>query len=100
MTDALDEVFARVRREVTARAERLWDVALTLHNEPEYAFEEHRAAALLSGELSWEGFTVERGVAGLPTAFVARWGARPRPTVALLLEYDALPGLGHGCGHT
>ncbi|WP_217237966.1 amidohydrolase [Streptomyces sp. AC555_RSS877] len=99
MTDALDEVLARVRGEVAARAERLWDIALTLHTEPEYAFEEHRAAALLCGELAWEGFTVERGVAGLPTAFSARWGARPRPAVALLLEYDALPGLGHACGH-
>ncbi|WP_030042713.1 amidohydrolase [Streptomyces resistomycificus] len=99
MTDALDEVLTRVRGAVAARAERLWDVALTLHTEPEYAFEEHRAAALLCGELAWEGFTVERGVAGLPTAFVARSGARRRPAVALLLEYDALPGLGHACGH-
>ncbi|MEU3499839.1 amidohydrolase, partial [Streptomyces hundungensis] len=64
----------------------------------EYGFAEHRAAARLSGELERAGFVVERGVADLPTAFTARSG-RGRPAVALPLEYDALPGLGHACGH-
>ncbi|MGW0331463.1 amidohydrolase [Streptomyces sp. NPDC003011] len=99
MTDAVDELLERVREEVAVRAERLWEVARTLHADPEYAFEEHRAAALLGAELEREGFAVEHGVAGLPTAFTARAGARSRPAVALLLEYDALPGLGHACGH-
>nr|WP_202510674.1 amidohydrolase [Streptomyces sp. SID5643] len=76
----------------------MWDVALRLHADPEPAFAEHRAAALLSGELEHAGFDVERGVAGMPTAFRARRG-RGRPAVALLMEYDALPGLGHACGH-
>jgi amidohydrolase len=75
----------------------LWEVATTLHGDPETAFAEHRAADLLCRELA--GFTVERGVAGLPTAFTARHGNGRGPTVALLLEYDALPGLGHACGH-
>ncbi|MGW2385593.1 amidohydrolase [Streptomyces sp. NPDC001658] len=97
--DELDELSGRVRGEVARRAERLWEVARELHADPEYAFEEHRAAALLGAELQREGFAVERGVAGLPTAFVARAGARSCPSVALLLEYDALPGLGHACGH-
>jgi len=79
------------------RADRLWQVATTLHGDPETAFDEHRAADLLCREL--DGFTVERGVAGLPTAFTARHGSGDGPTVALLLEYDALPGLGHACGH-
>ncbi len=78
--------------------DRLWDVALALHADPELAFAEHRATARLTGELAAAGFAVERGVAGLPTAFVARYGAG-EPCVALLLEYDALPGLGHACGH-
>ncbi|MFE1834583.1 amidohydrolase [Streptomyces sviceus] len=99
MTDAVDEVLARVRGEVAARADRLWDMARMLHSDPEYAFEEHRAAALLCGELEWAGFSVQRDVAGLPTAFTARSGTRARPAVALMLEYDALPGLGHACGH-
>ena len=99
MADAVDEALGRVVREVAARAERLWEVALALHADPEYGFEEHRAVRLLSGELEREGFTVQRDLAGLPTAFAARAGTVHRPAVALLLEYDALPGLGHACGH-
>jgi amidohydrolase len=82
---------------VAPYAELLWDVALALHRDPETAFDEHRAADRLCAELS--GFTIDRGVAGLPTAFTARHGTGARPKVALLLEYDALPGLGHACGH-
>lgn len=99
MADTVDEALGRVAREVAVRAERLWEVALALHADPEYAFEEHRAARLLSGELEREGFAVERNLAGLPTAFAARAGVVRRPAVAFLLEYDALPGLGHACGH-
>lgn len=99
MADAVDEALGRVVREVAARAERLWEVALALHADPEYGFEEHRAVRLLSGELEREGFTVHRELAGMPTAFAARAGTLRRPAVALLLEYDALPGLGHACGH-
>ncbi|MFC7892104.1 amidohydrolase [Streptomyces sp. NPDC057381] len=98
MTRTLDDVHEDIRREVAGRAGALWDVALRLHADPEYAFAEHRAAALLSGELERAGFAVERGVAGMPTAFAACSG-RGRPAVALPLEYDALPGLGHACGH-
>lgn len=93
-----DDVHQAVREEVAVRADALWDVASRLHADPEYAFAEHRAAALLTGELERAGFAVERGIAGMPTAFAARSG-RGRPAVALLLEYDALPGLGHACGH-
>ncbi|HET6278086.1 MAG TPA: M20/M25/M40 family metallo-hydrolase, partial [Candidatus Polarisedimenticolia bacterium] len=62
--------------------------------------EEHRSAALLTGFLAGEGFRIREGVAGLPTAFVAnKRGRRGGPRVALLAEYDALPGIGHACGH-
>ncbi|MCS0638469.1 amidohydrolase [Streptomyces sp. LP05-1] len=91
--------YARIRKEVAARADGLWRVALALHADPETAYQEHRAAALLTGELEREGFRVERGTAGLPTAFTGRAGRGGGPCVALLLEYDALPGLGHACGH-
>ncbi|MDO0924452.1 amidohydrolase [Streptomyces sp. TG1A-8] len=90
--------YERVRDEVARRAGLLWEVASALHADPEPAFGEHRAAALLTDELERAGFAVERGVAGLPTAFAARSG-QGRPAVALLMEYDALPGLGHACGH-
>ncbi|MFF5636043.1 amidohydrolase [Streptomyces sp. NPDC012825] len=99
-----ESVYARVREEVAARADRLWEVGLALHREPETAYEEHGASRLLADELEREGFRVERGVAGLPTAFVGRSGGEGpaeggRPCVALLMEYDALPLLGHACGH-
>ncbi|MET9961767.1 amidohydrolase [Streptomyces sp. NPDC006326] len=94
----LDGLYERIRRECASRAERLWEVSRTLHADPEPAYEEHRAARLLGGELERAGFRVEREAAGLETAFVARSGAGGR-CVALLMEYDALPGLGHACGH-
>jgi metal-dependent amidase/aminoacylase/carboxypeptidase family protein len=88
-----------MRAETLARADRLGDLSLTLHREPELAFAEHRAAALLTAEPAAAGFAVEHGSAGLPTAFLARAGTGGGPQVALLLEYDALPDLGHACGH-
>ncbi|MBL1086876.1 amidohydrolase [Streptomyces actinomycinicus] len=90
--------YRRVQEEVARRADALWAVASELHAHPETAFAEHRAAALLTGELECAGFEVRREVAGLPTAFTARSG-RDGPVVAFPLEYDALPGLGHACGH-
>ncbi|MFE0332226.1 amidohydrolase [Streptomyces sp. NPDC058960] len=98
MSRTPEAVYSRIRREVADRADVLWDVALALHADPEYAFAEHHAAALLTGELERAGLVVRREVAGMPTAFTARAGEGP-PTVALLLEYNALPGLGHACGH-
>ena len=93
----------------------LRDLALDLHDHPEEAFEEHHAAAALAQLLRAHGHRVETGVGGLPTALraVAQTpgggtseiegdGGDARdggPTVAILAEYDALPGLGHGCGH-
>jgi amidohydrolase len=98
MPDDLSLLYNRISGEVTARADRLWATALELHGDPEIAFEEHRAARLLTGELEAANFQVNRGVADMPTAFTARTGG-PGRCVALLLEYDALPGLGHACGH-
>jgi amidohydrolase len=71
-----------------------------LYDDPELSLEETRASGRLVEALSMEGFRVERGVAGLPTSFVAEIrGGRPGPIVAILAEYDALPDVGHGCGH-
>jgi amidohydrolase len=77
---------------------RLIEISHTLHANPELAFHEHQAAALLTGELERAGFAIERGVAGIETAFVASYGAG-RPSVAIMAEYDALPKVGHACGH-
>ncbi|WP_364703856.1 amidohydrolase [Streptomyces ossamyceticus] len=98
MIHDFDALHRRVRAAVAERADACWKVATTLHADPECAFAERRAAALLTGELRRAGFEVQEGVADMPTAFVARSGTE-RPAVALLLEYDALPGLGHACGH-
>ncbi|MEU6890289.1 amidohydrolase [Streptomyces sp. NPDC046557] len=97
--EADEALYARIDEEVDRRADRLWDVSCALHRDPETAYAEHRSSALLSAEFEREGFAVERGTAGLPTAFVARSGSGEGPRVALLMEYDALPGLGHACGH-
>ncbi|WP_328611326.1 amidohydrolase [Amycolatopsis sp. NBC_00345] len=88
----------RVDQEIERLDERLWSLAGELHAYPEPAGEEHNAAKRLTAELAAEGFDVRRGVADLPTAFTARYGTG-RPCVALLLAYDALPGLGHARGH-
>lgn len=94
----------RLKQLVMGEVERwrdgLVDLARTIHANPEVAFEEFESAALLSATLEKNGFVVEQEVAGLATAFVAtlRSGAGG-PVVAFLAEYDALPGLGHACGH-
>lgn len=80
--------------------ERLWELALRIHGHPEVAFEEEKASGWLAEFLEAEGFSVERRVAGMPTAFRAVHPAQgDGPTLAILAEYDALPELGHACGH-
>src|SRR5574341_655618 len=76
-------------------------ISLDIHEHPELAFQEFRAAELLAGSLERHGFEVERRVGGLPTAFrgTVEGGSGSGPTVAILAEYDALPDVGHGCGH-
>ncbi|MCR6483802.1 amidohydrolase [Amycolatopsis sp. OK19-0408] len=93
-----EELHERADERIGQLADRLWSVATALHERPELSYAEHAAAERLTRELAEGGFEVEAGVAGLPTAFTARAG-EGRPCVALLLEYDALPGLGHACGH-
>ena len=85
---------------VDAAGDELVALAKFIHANPEVALEEVRASAAGADFLEGRGFAVERGVAELPTAFVADTGDRDgEPRVAFLAEYDALPGLGHGCGH-
>ena len=74
------------------------DLSLRIHDYPELQFEEEHASTWLAEYLAAAGFAVERPAFGLPTAFAARLG-RGRPQVAILCEYDALPGIGHACGH-
>lgn len=69
-----------------------------LYDNPELAFEEHAASRLLTGWLAERDFRIRAPVGGLETAFVASAGTGS-PHIAYLAEYDALPGIGHGCGH-
>lgn len=94
----IEEVKGEACRCVDAERAALIDLSRRIHAHPELKFEERRASAWLCDYLAEKGFAVEREAYGLTTAFAARIG-KGRPTVAVLCEYDALPGIGHGCGH-
>ena len=90
----------RILQEVDAIAEELKALSKKLYDNPEIAFEEHKACEWLSSYLEEKGFEVERGAGNVETAFYAKLPGRDStPKVALLAEYDALPKIGHGCGH-
>lgn len=78
--------------------DRIHAVARAIHADPEIAFEERHAHDRCADLLEQAGFTLERGIAGLPTAFRATLGTGSL-VAALCVEYDALPEIGHGCGH-
>ena len=96
------------REHIVGLSDKVWDYA-------ELGLVEEKSRRLLADELEKHGFRVERGVAGMPTAFIATWSNGEGPTIGLMGEYDALPGLnnkkvpwkeaqrggapGHGCGH-
>ncbi|PYI65059.1 amidohydrolase [Arthrobacter livingstonensis] len=88
----------RVLNSVRAEHSALVDYSETLHANPELGWEEHRAAAWTAEFLEARGFAVERGYLGFPTAIRAILGSGSR-RIGLMAEYDALPGLGHACGH-
>ena len=88
-----------ITRFVDDHADTLLRVSHEIHAHPELAFEEVRASALLADTAEGFGVPVERGAYGLGTAFEGRIGTGGGPNVAVLAEYDALPGIGHACGH-
>src|SRR6266487_1643602 len=83
---------------IDADRDALIDLSLRIHANPEVAYCEEKASAWLTEYLDGRGFEVERGIVEMPTAFRASAGTGS-PVVAILAEYDALPGIGHGCGH-
>lgn len=110
---AADGAKAVALESVDQQAQRIAELGLRIWEFAEPAFQEHRSSRLLADALEEAGFRVKRGVAEMPTAFVAEYGSG-KPVVAILAEYDALPGLaqaavprrqpapgsaGHGCGH-
>ncbi|MFE4705531.1 M20 family metallopeptidase [Peribacillus simplex] len=85
---------------VDAHDAQLRALALNIHAHPELSFQEYQAMKWLIEPLEKAGFSIEKGVANLETSFRATWeGHHGGPTIAILAEYDALAGLGHGCGH-
>lgn len=104
----------RIVKELTQKEEAYGEAAKTIWNYAEVGYQEEKSSALLEEMLSKEGFKIQKGVAGIPTAFVATYG-EGQPVIGILGEYDALPGLsqdawpsrkvlkegaaGHACGH-
>ena len=84
--------------EVDTRRDELNELSLKIHANPELGFKETRAVTWLTQYLAEHGFSVENGICRLDTAFLGSYGAGG-PQIALLAEYDALPELGHACGH-
>ena len=85
---------------IDERANEIWKLALRIHQNPELSMHEVLASSWLCAALEEEGFQVRKGIPGLETAFSATHPcSETGAVVALLAEYDALPGLGHACGH-
>jgi aminobenzoyl-glutamate utilization protein B len=106
---------AKLIKNIDLYASRMSEVALKIWSAPELGYQEIQTSVLLQDELKKAGFKIEAGVAGIPTAFVARAGTSDGPVIAILAEIDALPGMsqaatperkpipdqiaGHACGH-
>jgi len=88
------------KRYVDGMKEDLVGLSREIHANPETLFKEHKSAKTLGSFLEERGFDVEKGVAGLETAFKATArGSKGKPALCFMAEYDAVPGIGHGCGH-
>ncbi|WP_409344059.1 M20 family metallopeptidase [Paenibacillus sp. MBLB4367] len=89
-----------IEQTIDSHAERFKQISAYIGANPELGNEEFLAAERLTDELAFQGFDVKRGTLGLDTAFIASYDSgKPGPVVAFLSEYDALPELGHACGH-
>jgi len=96
---SLDALRKDVISAVDAMAEELLALSHSIHDEPELALEEFKSATKLEDAVAAHDLPVQRGAFGLETAYVTEFGNARGPTIAILSEYDALPGIGHACGH-
>lgn len=94
----IEKLKASVTGEIDAHRHQLSELSLKIHSNPELGFQEIKAASWLTRYLEENGFSIERGICKLPSAFKASYG-KGKPAIAMLAEYDALPNLGHACGH-
>lgn len=96
----LERLKAAVQHEIDQVASLLIETSDWMYANPEIGLQEFQASTRLTDILNEFGVAVERGIAGMPTAFAAELsGAKSGPRVAIIAEYDALPEVGHGCGH-
>ena len=96
-----DTLAARSNSAIEASKEELFTLSRDVHAHPELNYQEYYSSDVLAGFLEKQRLQVERGIGGVETAFRATipGGAGDGPTIAILAEYDALPEIGHGCGH-
>jgi amidohydrolase len=98
-TDQTQALKRMARERIAAGQDELLTLSRRIHSNPELAWKEHRSSAWVADALEAGAFTVERGAYDLETAFVASAGSADGLTVAICAEYDALPAVGHACGH-
>jgi amidohydrolase len=98
-TGAREELLSAIGQAVKELSAELVEASHDLAEHPEVAFEEHRSSAAMADLVESHQISVTRGAYGLDTALRAEFGDPGQATVAILSEYDALPGIGHGCGH-
>jgi amidohydrolase len=94
----IEHLKSQIVSEVEAHRRELCDLGCKIHANPELGFHEKKASGWLVGFLEDNGFKIEHGIYGLETAFRATYG-KGQPVIAFLAEYDALPEMGHACGH-
>ncbi|KAI8144462.1 hypothetical protein BJV82DRAFT_513192 [Fennellomyces sp. T-0311] len=99
MTEDLAEAQKLIYAEIERLSPELRELSVDLHNHPELGMQEHHAHQVLTDYLEKNGFTVTRHAFGLETAFLAKYTNGGGLRVGFCSEYDALPGLGHACGH-
>ena len=95
---ATERLKETICQEVDQRSGKLNEISEQIWNNPELGFEERFAHDLLTDFLKKEGFEVSSKTP-LPTSFIARYGQGKGIKVGIVVEYDALPGIGHACGH-
>ncbi|WP_407313817.1 M20 family metallopeptidase [Desulfosporosinus sp. SB140] len=96
----MDAIKAFYRDQAQHLRQEVWEVARQIGEHPELGYKEYFASEVLGNFLKKHNFEVTLGIAGVDTAFLARFtGTLPGPKIAFLAEYDALPEVGHGCGH-
>jgi amidohydrolase len=94
----IEKLKKSIAKQVDSLSPKLGDLSQKIHDNPEIAMQELKASVWLTDFLKENGFKVEKAIAGMPTAFRAAYG-KGKPVIAFLAEYDALPKIGHGCGH-